>query len=66
MKLTKANKTYIDSLRYEDLLRRWRFAPAGDSWFQGQTGAYWSERMEAKKQEPGHVAASKRVGWEKP
>lgn len=65
MKLTPENKQYIDSLDYEQLLRRWRFAPSGDPWFQGETGKYWSERMkELRKQGADHVRASKTVGWE--
>lgn len=65
MELTKENKQHIDRLSYEDLLRKWRFAPAGDPWFQGETGDYWSSRMdELKAQDPGAaVQASKDVGW---
>ena len=67
MKLTKHNKRYIDSLDYEQLLSRWRFAPIGDPWFQGETGDYWGERMNELRRQPGgdeeHVRASKRIGW---
>ena len=44
MKLTP-DKAYIDSLSYEQLLSKWRFAPIGDPWFQGETGDYWGKRM---------------------
>jgi len=66
MDLTEENKAHIDSMSYEDLLRRWRNAPAGDPWFQGETGKYWGERMkELRSADPeDHVAASKRIGWE--
>lgn len=63
MKLTEANKKHIDSLSYEALLSRWRFAEAGDPWFEGETGHYWSEKMSEARQAPGgndeHIRASK-------
>ena len=69
MELTSENKDYIDSLSYEALLARWRFAAVGDKWFQGETGRYWRERMEEVCRQPGgwerHVATSKFLGWEK-
>ena len=45
MDLTPENKKHIDSMDYEGLLRKWRFAPCGDPWFQGETGDYWGQRM---------------------
>ena len=67
MKLTEANKEHIESLTYSELLHRMRFAPAGDLWFEGETGEYWSKRMCELRAQPGgdarHVAASKRIGW---
>ena len=67
MKLTPENKASIDSRSYEELLSHWRFAPAGDLWFQGETGSYWSKRMaELKNQGANHVGASKHIGWETP
>ena len=69
MQLTPENKARIDSLSYEQLLGKWRFAPAGEPWFQGETGQYWSERMMQMRQDPGgqdrHVSASKSIGWER-
>lgn len=61
MDLTEENKKYIDGLSHYELLRHWRFAPAGDKWFQGETGTYWSQRMaEMKAKDPaGAVANSK-------
>lgn len=68
MKLTSENKKHIDSKNYESLLAHWRFAPVGDPWFEGETGKYWSQRMNELRNRPGgdaaHVAASKRSGWE--
>ena len=65
MELTEENKKHIDSLSYEQLLQKWRFAPSGDKWFTGETGKYWGERMnELKAQGADHVGASKRIGWE--
>ncbi len=64
MELTVENKEHIDSLSYEDLLRRWRFSPAGDPWFQGETGKYWGVRMnELKATGIDHVGISKKIGW---
>jgi len=65
MDLTPERKKTIDEMSYEGLLSRWRNAPLGDEWFQGETGKYWGERMaELKKQDPGGaVAASKVIGW---
>jgi len=65
MDLTKENKEYIDSLDYEELLRKWRFAPVGTPMFQGETGDYWAKRMqELREGGADHVGASKRIGWE--
>lgn len=67
MKLTDENKKYIDSLSYEGLLSRWRFAPSGDPWFQDETGKYWGDRMKELRSKPNgnavHVSASKNIGW---
>jgi hypothetical protein len=67
MDLTEENKKHIDSLSYEALLAHWRFAKAGDPWFQGETGGYWSTRMKELREMPGgderHTAASKSIEW---
>jgi hypothetical protein len=65
MKLTTENKAIIDGKSYEALLSHWRFAPAGDPWFEGETGTYWMARMkEMREANPAeHTAASKRIGW---
>jgi hypothetical protein len=67
MDLTPKNKKYIDGLSYEELLSRWRFAPVGDKWFQGETGDYWSKRMKELRESDNtaHVMASKNIGWDK-
>ena len=64
MDLTPENKASIDARSYEGLLWKWRNAPAGDPWFQGETGKYWGERMAKLRSEDegGAVAASKRIG----
>jgi hypothetical protein len=63
--LTPKRRAYIDSLSYRALLSQWRFAPAGDPWFEGDTGEYWSERMaELRKAGADHVGASKAIGWD--
>jgi len=66
MDLTTENKNYIDNMSYYDLLSKWRFAPIGDPWFQGETGEYWSKRMAELRKQPGgnekHIAISKAIG----
>jgi hypothetical protein len=60
-------KRTIDSMDYECMLRRWRFAKTGDSFFQGEVGQYFSEVMKKKRSELSNeecVAASKNVSWE--
>lgn len=59
-------KAWIDNASYQELLSKWRNAPAGSPWFQGETGKYYSEAMARKQSEtsPGEkVAASKAIGW---
>lgn len=65
--MTEAQRKWIDGASYEQLLRRWRFAPLGDPMFAGDTGDYYGEVMAAKHKNVGdgeHVATSKRIGWE--
>ena len=60
-------KKWIDGASYEQLLSRWRNAPVGDQMFVGETGDYYKQKMEERRQEVGdaeHVKASKSVGWE--
>lgn len=65
--MTQEQKAWIDNASYTTLLERWRFAPAGDPLFQGQTGEYYKQRMAELRNQPGgneqHVAASKTIGW---
>lgn len=65
MELTPNNRAHIDAMSYESLLSRWRFAPCGDPWFQGETGKYWGVRLTELRARPetDHVAASKSIGW---
>lgn len=57
-------RKWIDNASYEDLLRKWRFAPVGDPFFQGEMGNYYQEVMN-KKKGPDHAAIGKRIGWTK-
>lgn len=58
------DKKWIDEASYEQLLRRWRFAPIGkDDIFQDETGEYFTKVMNEKKQQVDAVAISKQVGW---
>jgi hypothetical protein len=59
-------KKEIDKLDYQSLLSRWRFAPMGSPWFQGEVGKYYSKVMAEKRKRAGdaaHTAASKAIGW---
>lgn len=61
-----AMKEWIDNANYYQLLEKWRFAPSGSPWFQGEVGKYYTAAMEKKRSEtpPGEqVAASKAIGW---
>lgn len=65
MTLTPEAKKRIDSLTYEELLHKWRFAPVGDATMQGETGEYWGHRMgELRAQGVDTVKASKKIGWQ--
>jgi len=59
-------KRWIDNASYEELLRKWRFAAAGDPFFRRDVGEYYSKKMAERRAEVGnaaHVAASKALGW---
>lgn len=66
MELTEDVKERIDDLDYLHLLERWRYSPAGDPMFQGDSGDYWRNRMNHLRSQPGGheraVAASKMLG----
>ena len=63
--MTPEQKSWIDGASYEELLRKWRFAPSGEPMFQGDTGDYYQKVMNEKKSadQAGAVAASKSIGW---
>lgn len=63
--MTPEEKAWIDSASYESLLSKWRFAPSGSPWFQGETGSYYAKVMAEKKTaDPGGaITASKTIGW---
>ena len=65
--MTESQKAWIDNASYEDLLQKWRYAPAGDPFFAGDVGDYYGKVMRKKKAAAGHdasVQASKNVGWD--
>jgi hypothetical protein len=66
--ITKELKQQIDSMNYESMLTKWRFAPVGDPMFQGEVGDYFSKIMSEKKEllsSEEQVQISKDIGWEK-
>jgi len=59
---------WLENASYEELLRRWRFAPVGDPAFIGETGKLFSKVLFEKKAKfspDEQVQASKNVGWGK-
>ena len=62
--MTQEQKEWIDSADYESLLRKWRFAPMGDSIFLGECGDYYFQVMVRKRtaDPEGAVAAGKNIG----
>lgn len=61
-------KEQIDGMDYEEMLRKWRFAPVGDLMLQGANGEYFAQVMKEKRTTAGesaHVSASKNIGWGK-
>lgn len=46
--MTDQEKQKIDSMSQYELCMWWRFAPAGDSLFQGDTGDYYKKCMKEK------------------
>ena len=57
---------WINEASYEELLRKWRFAPAGSEFFQGDIGKYYAKIMAERRKEIGnveHARISKRLGW---
>lgn len=60
-------RKWIDGASYEELLRKWRGALAGDPFFQGEVGDYYRNVMAEKRKQVGnaeHVRASKAIGWD--
>jgi len=67
-KLTPQTKQKIDSMSYAQLLYEWRFASLGNDMFQGETGAYFQEKMAERKKaftDAELVQISKYIGWKK-
>ena len=63
---TQDMKNWIDNASYQELLSKWRFAPIGSIWFQGEIGDYYSKVMFKKRNEIGNAASvqtSKNIGW---
>lgn len=58
-------KRWIDNATIYDLLYKWRFSQAGEPFFQGEVGKYYTKVMAAKRaaNPEGWVRASKTMGW---
>ena len=59
--MTTEQKAIIDNMTQEELCREWRFAPGGDSLFQGDTGSYFSKVLKEKGGFTPEI--SKKLGW---
>ena len=59
--MTTEQKAIIDNMTQEQLCSRWRFAHAGDSLFQGDTGSYFSKVLKEKGGFTPEI--SKKLGW---
>ena len=63
----KEMKEWIDNASYEALLTKWRSAPFGSLFFQGEVGDYYSAKMREKQATMDNeelVSISKKIGWE--
>lgn len=60
-----ARIAWIDQASIEELLRKWRFAPAGDGFFYREVGRHFAAVLKERREaDPNaYVEASKRVGW---
>lgn len=61
-------KEQIDRMDYEEMLRKWRFAPVGDPMLAAENDEYFAQVMQEKRKAAGesaHVSASKNIGWGK-
>jgi hypothetical protein len=66
MNLNNKLKAEINNMQYSEMLHKWRFAPAGDKLFQGESGDYFSKNMSEKRNklsEDEKINISKCIGW---
>ena len=66
--MTKDEKKWLDEASYEELLRRWRFAPSSDPLVQGDAGIHFQQVLDRRRKEIGtdeHVRISKKIGFQK-
>jgi len=64
--MDRETQQYIDHADYETLLRRWRFAKAGDPIFDGVSGGHFAREMKKKREALSpeeHTRISHRIGW---
>jgi len=62
----KQMKAWIDKATYEQLMAKWRFAPSGDLFFQGELGEYYRAKLDEKRKLLSNielVKISKQIGW---
>lgn len=62
MKLSPEVKAEIDAMSRLEMASRWRFAPIGDTLFEGESGEYFDKRF--KELGGFSPEISKKIGWD--
>jgi len=66
--MTEGQRIWIINASYYELLKRWRFAEGRDDIFHGESGQFYSDTMNYKKEQLSLnecVRISKLIGWVK-
>jgi len=64
--MTAEEKAWIDNASIYELLRRWRFSPIGDPYFQEKERTNYFQKVMGEKRSADNdawVRASKDLGW---
>ena len=68
--IDQADREWIESADYRELLKKWRSEPVGSYWFQGSTGQLFVNTMRRREKELGAFKRDeikrelkKEIGW---
>jgi hypothetical protein len=64
--MTEDQKNWINNASFETLFRKWRKAPLGDPYLQGECGQYFDKALKEKRKEitdEEYTEISKNLGW---